>query len=229
MSLEPKFDGVPLIGILRGCSDEHLPRIIECVQRGGLTHLEITMNSPGAERQIRDAIRHSSAPLRIGAGTVTNLALLDQALAAGATFIVTPFLARDVVAACASRRIPVFPGALSPTEIHEAWELGATMVKIFPAELGGPAFVRALKGPFPQIEFLPTGGVDLDTLPKLLQAGAAGAGIGSPLFRKERLENQDWTWLEQQVRFFVDVYQKHRTTGARTAAQEPGRSLPPLR
>ena len=208
------FDGVPLIGILRGCSDEQLPHIIECVQRGGMTHLEITMNSPGAERQIQVAIRQAGTGLKIGAGTVTNVELLDQALAAGATFIVTPSLVRDVVTACASRRIPVFPGAMSPTEIYEAWELGATMVKIFPAEVGGASFIRALKGPFPEIELLPTGGVDLKTLPKLLQAGAAGAGIGSPLFRRDRLESQDWPWLEQQVRAFVEVHQKHRSRPA---------------
>ena len=85
------------------------------------------------------------------------------------------------------------------------------MVKVFPAEIGGAPFIRALKGPFPQIDLLPTGGVDLQALPKLLEAGATGAGIGSPLFRRERLDNQDWAWLEQQVRSFVKTYQEHRS------------------
>jgi 2-dehydro-3-deoxyphosphogluconate aldolase / (4S)-4-hydroxy-2-oxoglutarate aldolase len=209
MNSKGTFDGVPLIGILRGCSNDHLPHIVDCVRRGGMTHLEITMNSPGAEQQIRDAVRYSDRKLHIGAGTVTNRDLLETALDAGAAFIVTPLLNREVISSCVTRRIPVFPGALSPTEICEAWELGATMVKIFPAETGGPAFIRALKGPFPQIDLLPTGGVDLETLPKLLQAGAAGAGIGSPLFRKERLEKQDWPWLEQQVQAFVALYRDY--------------------
>ena len=208
------FDGVPLIGILRGCSDEHLQHIIQCVQCGGMTHLEITMNSPGAERQIRDVVRNAGTSLKVGAGTVTNLELLDRALAAGAAFIVTPCLVRDVITACASRHIPVFPGALTPTEICEAWELGATMVKIFPAEVAGAAYIRALRGPFPQIELLPTGGVDLTTLPKLLDAGASGAGIGSPLFRKDRLESRDWPWLEEQVRSFVTIYQEYKSRNA---------------
>lgn len=212
MKSRSNFEGVPLIGILRGCSDAHLPHVIECVLNGGMTHLEITMNSPGAEKQIRDALRYGKKALKIGAGTVTNVDLLERALASGATFIVTPFLTREVVAKCVQQNIPVFPGAFSPTEVCEAWELGAAMVKVFPAEAGGPAFIRALTGPFPQIQLLPTGGVDLDTLPQLFQAGAAGAGIGSPLFRKDRLEAQDWTWLENQVRAFVNVYRERRGT-----------------
>jgi 2-dehydro-3-deoxyphosphogluconate aldolase / (4S)-4-hydroxy-2-oxoglutarate aldolase len=186
-----------------------------------MTHLEITMNSPGAEKQIRDAIRHSGVALQVGAGTVMNAESLDRALSAGAMFIVTPFLARDVIVACVDRGIPVFPGACSPTEIYEAWELGATMVKIFPAETAGPAFIRGLRGPFPEIDLLPTGGVDLQSLEALLGAGAAGAGIGSPLFRKERLDSQDWRWLEGQVRAF-------RATYVRTASAL-GKSAPSFR
>ena len=200
------FEGVPLIGILRGISVNHLPRIIDCVQRGGMTHLEITMNSPNALGQIREAIRLSGGTLKIGAGTVTTMDLLEEALGAGASFIVTPSMVEEVVNACVARGIPVFPGALSPTEIWRAWELGATMVKVFPMELGGAGFIRALRGPFPQVALLPTGGVDLETLPALLRAGAAGAGIGSPLFRRERLGSEDWTWLEGQVRAFVKIY-----------------------
>jgi 2-dehydro-3-deoxyphosphogluconate aldolase / (4S)-4-hydroxy-2-oxoglutarate aldolase len=208
MNSRRTFEGLPLIGILRGCSADHLRPIVDSISRGGMTHLEITMNSSGADRQIRDAIQYAGAKLRVGAGTVTSMELLERALDAGAGFIVTPFLVPAVVTACASRGIPVFPGALTPTEVCEAWELGATMVKVFPAEAGGPAFIRALKGPFPDIELLPTGGVDLETLPKMLQAGAAGAGIGSPLFRKQRLEAGDWIWLEQQVRAFVEVFRR---------------------
>ena len=208
MKSRSKFEGIPLIGILRGCSDAHLPHVIECVLNGGMTHLEITMNSPGAEKQIRDAVRCSETGLKIGAGTVTTVDLLERALGSGATFIVTPFLTRGIIMDCVQRNIPVFPGAFSPTEVCEAWELGAAMVKIFPAEAGGAAFIRALKGPFPQIQLLPTGGVDLDTLPQLLRAGAAGAGIGSPLFRKDRLEANDWPWLENQVRAFVNIYRE---------------------
>lgn len=210
---EARFEGVPLIGILRGTAATHLAPIIEAVQRGGMTHLEITMNSAGAEAQIGEAVRISEGKLRIGAGTVTKVGLLERALAAGAEFIVTPCYVPEVIRRCVARGIPVFPGALSPTEICEAWELGATMVKVFPGEMGGAGFIRALKGPFPEVELLPTGGVDLESLEKFLEAGAAGAGIGSPLFRKERIESQDWPWLEQQVKAFVKVYRRWTSGG----------------
>lgn len=210
MKSRRSFEGVPLIGILRGCSDAHLPRVVECVLKGGMTHLEITMNSPGAEKQIRDAVAYGGNALKIGAGTVLNRETLDRAVGSGAAFIVTPVLTREVMTECEKRDIPVFPGAFSPTEVWEAWELGATMVKVFPSEMGGAAFVRALKGPFPQIQLLPTGGVDLDTLPQLLQAGAAGAGIGSPLFQKERLDAKDWRWLEMQAQALVAIYHQHQ-------------------
>ena len=207
-----RFEGVPLIGILRGTSAAHLAAIVQAVRRGGMTHLEITMNTPGAEQQIREAIRISEGNLRIGAGTVTSVPLLEQALAAGAEFIVTPCFTPEVIRVCVGAGVPVFPGALSPTEVYAAWDLGAAMEKVFPVEMGGAGFIRALKGPFPQVQLLPTGGVDLESLPQLLAAGAAGAGIGSPLFCK-RMEHQDWPWLEQQVKAFVEVYRRCTSGG----------------
>jgi 2-dehydro-3-deoxyphosphogluconate aldolase/(4S)-4-hydroxy-2-oxoglutarate aldolase len=201
----PAISELPLIGILRGFSETQLAHIIPAILRGGLTNLEITMNSPGAARQISEAIMISEGRLNIGAGTVTDLNLLRQALAAGASFIVTPTLNLPVVRACVEQNIPVFPGALSPTEIYRAWEAGATMVKVFPAEHGGPAFIRALKGPFPKLKLLPTGGVDLQTLPEFVQAGADGFGIGSPLFQRDKIDAADWPWLEQRARSFIEA------------------------
>jgi 2-dehydro-3-deoxyphosphogluconate aldolase / (4S)-4-hydroxy-2-oxoglutarate aldolase len=201
------FYSLPLVGILRGCAPEHLPYIIQAVRNGGLRYLEITMNTSGAEDQIRAAIQLSENSLSIGAGTVTSHALLNRALAVGASFIVTPSLNSKVVRHCVESKIPIFPGAFTPTEIFSAWELGATAVKIFPAELAGPKYIRALRGPFPEIPLMPTGGVDLNTLPAFIEAGANAFGIGSPLFRKDRLEARDWPWLEQQTRAFVQTYQ----------------------
>ncbi|HEV8543179.1 MAG TPA: bifunctional 4-hydroxy-2-oxoglutarate aldolase/2-dehydro-3-deoxy-phosphogluconate aldolase [Verrucomicrobiae bacterium] len=199
---------LPLIGILRGFDRAHLQRIVPAVLRGGLKNLEITMNSPGAAEQIEEAIVLAEGALNIGAGTVTSTELFEEGLEAGASFIVTPTFSPEVIGACAERNVPIFPGALSPTEIYSAWEMGATMVKIFPAELGGSAFVRALKGPFPGIKLLPTGGVDLETLPAFVKAGADGFGIGSPLFNRERIEAEDWTWIEKRCRAFVETYRK---------------------
>ncbi|MCI0536360.1 MAG: bifunctional 4-hydroxy-2-oxoglutarate aldolase/2-dehydro-3-deoxy-phosphogluconate aldolase [Verrucomicrobiales bacterium] len=180
--------------------------IVAAARRGRLTNLEITMNTPGAAEQIQEAIILANGQLNIGAGTVTSPAVLEEALRAGASFIVTPTLNASVVDRCVQVQVPVFPGAFSPNEVVRAWELGATMVKIFPAETLGPAYIRSLKAPLPEIKLLPTGGVNLATLPEFLKAGADGFGVGSPLFDPKRIESGDWPWLEAQCRAFAEAY-----------------------
>lgn len=143
--------------------------------------------------------------MHIGAGTVLDTKALEQALSAGASFIVTPTANPDVIRECVRRNIPIFPGAFTPTEIVTAWELGASMIKIFPAETHGPKYIKALKGPFPNIQMMPTGGVDLKTLPEFVKAGADGFGVGSPLFDRARVEAADWNWVEAQCRAFVEA------------------------
>ena len=132
--------------------------------------------------------------------------LLDEAVTAGANFIVTPTVNREVLRECGRRGLAVFPGAFSPTEVLEAWELGAAMVKVFPADAGGPAYLRAIRGPFPQIRLLPTGGVDLQTGREFLKAGASGLGVGSPLFNKPRIDAGDWAWLRDQTASFARLF-----------------------
>lgn len=197
---------LPLIGILRGFNMDRLEPIVAAFLAGGLKNLEITMNTRGAEDQIRAANQFGAGRLNVGAGTVTSPEVLERAIGAGANFIVTPSFDRKVIELSVRKGIPVFPGAFTPTEIYGAWELGASMVKIFPAELGGPGFVKSLKGPFPNLKLLPTGGVDLETLPAFVQAGADGFGVGSPLFNKERIQAGDWQWLELRCRAFVEAY-----------------------
>ena len=199
------FEQVPIVGILRGLSADKLAPVVAAVQLGGLTNLEITMNTPGAVEQIRAAGKIVGAALNIGAGTVTNLASLEEALAAGASFIVTPIVAVPVIERCVKLGVPVFAGAFSPTEIVQAWELGAMMVKVFPAETLGPGYLRNLKGPCPYLRLMPTGGVDLNTLPAYAKAGADAFGVGSPLFQADRLAAGDWSWLRQQCRAFVNA------------------------
>jgi 2-dehydro-3-deoxyphosphogluconate aldolase/(4S)-4-hydroxy-2-oxoglutarate aldolase len=202
------FQEFPIIGILLGFTLGQVTEIVRAVIRGGLRNIEITMNTTDAARQIREAVTMAEGRLNIGAGTVINLELLDQALVEGASFVVTPTLEPKVITECANHKIPEFPGAFSPTEIVRAWELGAMMVKVFPAESVGPGYVRALKARLPHIKLLPTGGVDLKTLPDFLKAGADGFGIGSPLFDRQRVESCDWTWVEARCRAFAEVYRQ---------------------
>jgi 2-dehydro-3-deoxyphosphogluconate aldolase/(4S)-4-hydroxy-2-oxoglutarate aldolase len=197
---------LPIVGILRGFSTKQVSEIVPAALRGGLRNLEITMGSPETPAQIREARRIAGDRMCIGAGTVLNLELLEKALDAGASFIVTPIVNTDVIIKCVTHKIPIFPGAYSPTEILHAWELGATMVKVFPAETLGPGYIKAIKAPLPQVKLMPTGGVDLKTLAAYKKAGADGFGVGSPLFDRGRVEAGDWNWIETQCRAFVEAY-----------------------
>jgi 2-dehydro-3-deoxyphosphogluconate aldolase/(4S)-4-hydroxy-2-oxoglutarate aldolase len=202
-----RFWTAPVVGILRGCSSAEIPSIVRAFLAGGLTTLEITMNTADADDQIRQARQLGGDALNIGAGTVTDLPRLERALAAGASFIVTPTLLPEVLAECRRRKVPVFPGAFTPTEIHTAWELGADLVKIFPAEALGPGYVRAIKAPLPAIRLLPTGGMDLESIIAYRAAGAEAVGVGSPLFDRARIRAGDWVWLESRCRLYRNAIQ----------------------
>jgi 2-dehydro-3-deoxyphosphogluconate aldolase/(4S)-4-hydroxy-2-oxoglutarate aldolase len=201
------LEGKPVVGILRGFQLAQIQPIIEAAIVGGLRNVEITMSSENAEAQIAETARLAQGKLNIGAGTVLDVGSLTRALGAGASFIVTPTLQRDVIAECVRLGISVFSGAFSPTEVIEAWELGAAMVKIFPAEILGAGYIKALKAPLAQVKLMPTGGVDLQTLPGYLRAGADGFGVGNPLFDRTRIGRGDWKWLAEQCRAFVKATQ----------------------
>jgi len=196
------FEAVPLVGILRGFGRSEIEQIVPAAMRGGLRQLEITMNSPGAPELIRRSRELAGKEMNIGAGTVLNLKDLDVALSAGALFIVTPVINEPVIRSCVKQGVPVFPGAFTPTEICRAWDLGAAMVKVFPADQLGPSYLKAVKAPLPHVKLMPTGGVNLETVAGY--AGVAdGFGVGSPLFAVERIRSGDWAWVEAQCRAFL--------------------------
>lgn len=200
-----RFSAVPIIGILRHVATSDIPNIARTAVQAGLTTLELTMNTAEVIEQLHLLRSCAGDVLSIGAGTVCIMADYRLALQAGAEFIVTPIVNPAIIRAAKEDGIPIFPGAYTPTEVFQAWENGADIVKIFPAGQLGPEFVRAMHGPFPQIPLLPTGGVTLDTLQEYLQAGAAGVGIGSPLFPKTLIEAGDWQGLEAHIRQFVSI------------------------
>ncbi len=201
-----RFAAMPLIAILRGQPIGIIAPVVQALAEGGFTALEITMNTPGAAGQISTAVASAQSRLAIGAGTVTSLAELDAAQKAGACFIVTPVVVPEVITECVLRGLPIFPGAFTPTEVHQAHRLGATMVKLFPAHRLGPDYVRDLKAPFPNIRLLATGGITPETLPEYSRAGAEGFGIGSPLFQSDRLATGDWNWLRARAEQFCSAW-----------------------
>jgi 2-dehydro-3-deoxyphosphogluconate aldolase/(4S)-4-hydroxy-2-oxoglutarate aldolase len=202
-----RFAAMPLIAILRGQQSGSIAPIVRALIDGGFKALEITMNTPGATEQIRAAVASAHNRLSIGAGTVTSLTELKAAHNAGACFIVTPVVVPEVIVECLLRGLPVFPGAFTPTEVQQAHQLGATMVKLFPAHRLGPDYVRDLKAPFPHIRLLATGGITPETLPEYSRAGAEGFGIGSPLLQADRLAAEDWDWLRTRAEKFCMAWE----------------------
>ncbi|KQS28265.1 bifunctional 4-hydroxy-2-oxoglutarate aldolase/2-dehydro-3-deoxy-phosphogluconate aldolase [Dyadobacter sp. Leaf189] len=199
----PLFEKAPLVGIIRNVDLEDIKQILPIYREAGLTTVEITMNTPGAADIIRYAVENEAAGLNIGAGTVCTKDDLKSALKAGAQFIVTPVISKKVIKSCVKKGVPVFPGAFTPTEIYNAWSLGATMVKIYPATSLGPEYIKDLKAPMNQLKLLPTGGVGLDNMVAFMKAGANGLGIGGQLFDKKLIQNKDWEGLKSHFIQFV--------------------------
>ncbi len=202
------FRRLPIIGILRGGDNVAIEPIVETVADAGLETMEITMNTPGAPGLIRRAVAAAKGKLSVGAGTVLSSDDLEAALGAGASFIVMPTLVREVVAECTQRGFPVFPGALTPQEIFEAWKAGATMVKVFPAKFFGPGYFKEIKGPFGDVELLACGGVDTQSLADFFANGASAVAFGGSVFRPKWVEESRYDLIGDGVRALLDAYRQ---------------------
>lgn len=199
------FKRKPILGILRGVEEGQIEPLIEEVLEAGLETLEITMNTPGAPGLIKKAKQVACGRLTLGAGTVLSMQDLELALSSGASFIVMPVLIKDVASYCVKNKIPVFPGALTPQEIYQAHEAGATMVKVFPAKFFGPEYFREIKGPFNKIELLACGGVTPENLKDYFAAGASAVSFGASVFRKDWLIKKDFKSIGMAVKRFIDA------------------------
>ena len=198
-----RFKRLPLMGILRGGDPALVEPLVETLVVSGLETLEIAMNTPQATAMIERAGTAAAGRMVVGAGTVTDPDRLEQALAAGASFIVLPVLVPDVVAECVRLGVPVFPGALTPQEIQDAWHAGATMVKVFPAKFFGPMYFAEIRGPFEEIDLLACGGVSAANAGEYLAAGAAGVAFGGSVFRGDRLASRDFEAIGADVAALV--------------------------
>ena len=201
-----KFKRKPILGILRGVELDIIEPLVETIISSGLETMEITMNTANAVDLIKKAKQASGNRLTIGAGTVLTKDSLKSALGSGATFIVTPVVVEDVVEYCVKKEIPVFPGALTPTEIYRAWQAGATMVKVFPAKFFGTDYFRKIKGPFNQIELLACAGVTAQNMKDYFASGASAVAFGASVFRKEWLEEKDFKSIALAVKEYIDAW-----------------------
>ena len=167
-----------IVAVVRSESSESLVKVVQALAEGGVGAAEVTFTVPDAIEVIRQVRREMGDAIVLGAGTVLDPETARAALLAGAEYIVAPTLNLDVIRLCRRYDKAVMPGAFTPTEILTAWEAGADIVKVFPADVGGPAYLKAIRGPLPQIRLMPTGGVDLTTAENFLKAGACCLGVG---------------------------------------------------
>jgi len=198
------FEKTPLLGILRGIAEKDVEPLIETSCAAGLQAIEITMNTPGAAALIRKAVVRARSRIAVGAGTVLDVVDLKVAVNSGASFIVSPVFVEDVVSRCVKKKIPVFPGAATPSEIHRAWQAGATMVKVFPVgNLGGPDFIREIKGPLSEVRLLACGGVTAKNAKAYLRAGSSALAFGSGVFKREWIERGRFNLIKREIGGFI--------------------------
>jgi 2-dehydro-3-deoxyphosphogluconate aldolase / (4S)-4-hydroxy-2-oxoglutarate aldolase len=200
-----------IVAVVRFSDPEPLVGVVEALAAGGVTVAEVTFTVPGALDVIRSAKRQLGDRVLLGAGTVLDSETARAALLAGAEFIVAPSLNLDVIKVCRRYDKLVMPGAFTPTEVVTAWEAGADIVKVFPADVVGPAFFKALRGPLPQVKLMPTGGVDLTTAADFLKAGAVCLGVGGQLVDPKVVAAGDFARITHTAKQYIEIVQKWKT------------------
>jgi 2-dehydro-3-deoxyphosphogluconate aldolase/(4S)-4-hydroxy-2-oxoglutarate aldolase len=202
---------VGIVPVVRAASAEGALGAVEAIYKGGIRAAEITMTVPGAVRVLEKLADRFGGEIVLGAGTVLDPETARICILAGAEFIVTPCLRVSTVEMAKRYSKIVTPGALTPTEVLTAWEAGADAVKIFPAgNVGGAKYIKALKGPFPQIEMIPTGGVNLDTIGDFLKAGACAVGVGGELVDAASIKEGRFERIEERAREYLAAVAKAR-------------------
>jgi 2-dehydro-3-deoxyphosphogluconate aldolase/(4S)-4-hydroxy-2-oxoglutarate aldolase len=199
-----------IVAVVRSPDGRQLVEVARALADGGVTVVEITMSVPNALDVVRQVRRDLGDRLLLGAGTILDAETARAALLAGAEYLVAPTVNLDVIRLCRRYDKLVMPGAFTPTEILTAWEAGADVVKVFPAEVVGPAFFKALRGPLPQVRLMPTGGVDLTTAAAFLKAGACCLGVGSQLVEPKAVAEGNFDRIRDLARQYAAVVRQAR-------------------
>lgn len=200
-----------MVSVIRVSSYEHAICAVQGIMGGGINIAEVTLTVPNAVRIIKELTAHYGDDLLVGAGTVLDVKSCREALQAGAEFIVSPVLDAEVVGVARQHDKVCMPGALTPTEVLAAWKAGADFVKIFPCNsVGGPGYVRSLKGPFPEIDFVVTGSVTVENVSQFLASGASAVGVGENVISRNALECNDAATISANARRFLEAIAKGR-------------------
>ncbi len=203
---------IGLVPVVRTASADSAFKAIEAIYEGGVLTAEITMTVPGALRALEKLADHFGDRMLLGAGTVLDPETCRACMLAGAQFFVTPALNFKTIEMAHRYSKPIMPGALTPTEVLAAWDAGADIVKIFPCDnVGGPKYIKALKGPFPQIEMIPTGGVSLTTAGDFLKAGASAVAVGGELVDAKTIKEGNYAIFTERAKRFLEVVKTART------------------
>jgi len=203
--------GIGIVPVVRTSSAEAAIRSVEALYRGGVRAAEITMTVPGAVKALEKVADQFGGKLMLGAGTVLDPETARICMLAGAEFFVTPSLRPATIEICKRYSKVICPGALTPTEVLTAWEAGADVVKVFPCgNVGGAKYIKALKGPFPQIEMIPTGGVNLETAGDFLKAGACAVAVGGELVDAQSIQQGRYEVIEERARQYLAAVAKAR-------------------
>lgn len=201
-----------MVPVVRTSTAEAAIRAIEAIHEGGIRTAEITMTVPGALRALEKVADRFGDSIILGAGTVLDPETARACMLAGAEFFVTPSLNLRTIEIAQRYSKAIMPGALTPTEVVTAWEAGGDMIKIFPCSaVGGAKYIKALKAPLPQIEMIPTGGVNLDTAAEFLQAGASAVAVGGELIDAKTIASGRYEVFTERARQFLEVVRKART------------------
>ena len=192
-----------IVAVIRMQDSGRLRAVVDALAAGGVRVLEVTMTVPRAIEMIREIAPTLPAGFLFGAGTVLDAETAHRVIDAGAQFVVSPVFRRAVIEACHQHDVPALPGCMTPTEILDAWEAGADIVKVFPATTFGPGYLKDVRAPLPQVKLMPTGGVTLDNAGEWIRAGAVAVGVGSALLDAKAIAAGDYQALEAAARKIV--------------------------
>jgi 2-dehydro-3-deoxyphosphogluconate aldolase / (4S)-4-hydroxy-2-oxoglutarate aldolase len=203
---------IGIIPVVRAQSADEAMKAIDAIREGGISILEITMTVPGAVGVIEEVSKRYGNEAVVGAGTVLDGETARACILAGARFVVSPSLNLETIEVCRRYGIAIMPGALTPTEVVQAWSAGADFVKVFPAgAVGGASYIKSLKAPLPQIELVPTGGVSLKTAADFIKAGASALGVGADLVDVKAIREGQSQVITERARAFVQIVREART------------------
>jgi 2-dehydro-3-deoxyphosphogluconate aldolase / (4S)-4-hydroxy-2-oxoglutarate aldolase len=198
-----QIEALGIVAVIRLKDPGKLRAVVDAMADGGVRALEVTMTVPGAVDLIRALAPSLPDGFLLGAGTVTDAATAHAVIDAGARFVVGPVFRPDVIAACHEREVPALPGCFSPTEILAAHECGADIIKVFPATMLGPQYLKDVRAPLPQVKLMPTGGVTLDNAGDWIRAGAVAVGLGSALLDPKAIESSRFDIIAANARRVV--------------------------